>query len=380
MILDNSAYCNVCGACQGPKKSNRTRANGEGTVFKRGNTYTARVRIAAPFKDEKTKGGFPTRSAALQYLPVLKDQLDKKHNATPVDKISFCDLYEKWSEKKYNGRLGKPIGKSTITAYKIAYKRCEPLYPYSDFRNVRYAEMQDVLDSLYSFDTQKDVKEMLNQMSKFALKYDWCERNYAQLLDVVDYKRPEKDAFTETEVAALWRVYLGVDDLGRGHEQLKHTFAGYILIMIHCGLRYGEISTIEKANINFNDRYMMGGIKTDFSKSTPIAISEEILPVVKEKFAAGKTKLLHMSEDNFYAQYYETCRRAGVRELSPHCCRHTYISRMTRSGIAPAIIMKGARHTTYKTTLGYTHMSIEDVQEAVNAVPRVNLFPNRKQS
>ena len=48
----------------------------------------------------------------------------------------------------------------------------------------------------------------------------------------------------------------------------------------------------------------------------------------------------------------------GVRDLNPHCCRHTYINTAdTRRLLLLPINPKGsARHTSYKTTLGYTHM------------------------
>lgn len=76
--------------------------------------------------------------------------------------------------------------------------------------------------------------------------------------------------------------------------------------------------------------------------------------------------------DNFYAAYYEACERAGVRSLTPHSCRHTYITRLTRAKVAPATIQKGARHSDYKTTLGYTHLNIDDVLVAVNALEKLS--------
>lgn len=371
-IPDESAFCLHCGVKQDkPKRAARKRGAG-GTVYKRGKTYTARVTTYKGGRRSISKGGFVKKQDAEAYLPALYQQLQNAKKYDHLKTISFCDLYTAWSDKKYNGQLGRLIGKSTVMAYKIAYKRCEPLYSYVDFRDIHYAEMQEVIDSLVSYDTQKDVKEMLNQMSQFAMKNEWCEKNYASLLDLTNYKAPQKDAFTEEEVAALWRDYLGIDK--EGHKTEKHSFTGFILIMIHCGLRYGELSSILKENVYMDKHYMMGGIKSDLSRKSPIAISEEILPVIQEKYNAGDTKLLHMNEDNFYAAYYEACKRAGVRELNPHCCRHTYITRQTRAGVPPAIIQKSARHTSYKTTLGYTHMQIDDVLQALNSLPPV--IPN----
>ena len=361
-LPDNAVYCFLCGVKQDkPQRAARKRAAG-GSVYKRGKTYTARVTSHVGGRHSITKGGFIRKQDAEAYLPVLYKQLQSNEKHKQLKVISFCDLYAEWSEKKYKGQIGnRQIGKTTIAAYKIAYKRCETLYTYMDFRDIHYSEMQEVIDGIESYDRQKDIKEMLNQMSDYAIKNEWCEKNYAQLLDLTNYKAPKKDAFTDEEVAALWKDY-----------QSGNSFTGYILIMIHCGLRYGELSSILKENVHLDERYMMGGIKTEISRKTPIAISEEILPVIKEKHDLGSTKLLHMNEDNFYAAYYEACRRAGVRELNPHCCRHTFITRLSRAGIAPATIQKGARHSSYKTTLGYTHIQIDDVLQAVNSLPLIS--------
>ena len=58
----------------------KVRANGTGTVYRRGRTWTACVTMDWVFPDDpykpkkpirKTKGGFPTRTAALNYCPIL---------------------------------------------------------------------------------------------------------------------------------------------------------------------------------------------------------------------------------------------------------------------------------------------------------------------
>lgn len=340
-------------------------------MYKRGKTYTALLtKYIAGERITKTKGGFRTRADAFDYIPELKKAMGISEANDSLRVCSFCDLYAEWSDKKYNGKLGREIGKSTITAYKIAYKRCEPLYGIEDFRRIHYPDMQLVIDSLVSYDTQKDVRELLSQMSKYAMKMEYCEMNYAALLDVVNYRSPEKDAFTDEEVAALWRDYKGVNKDGNATQ--PHPFTGFILIMIECGLRYGELSTIKKENVFFDERYMLGGIKSEISRNTPIAISNEILPIIKEKYDAGRTKLLHMNEDNFYIAYYATCERIGIRSLNPHCCRHTFITRLSRNGTPLPIVQKGARHADIKTTQGYTHMNIDDVISAVNSLPKLS--------
>lgn len=55
-----------------------------------------------------------------------------------------------------------------------------------------------------------------------------------------------------------------------------------------------------------------------------------------------------------------------VSPLPPGCCRHTFNTRLAKKGVQPAVIQKAAGHKDYKTTIGYTHMDIRDVLDAVN--------------
>jgi integrase len=53
-----------------------------------------------------------------------------------------------------------------------------------------------------------------------------------------------------------------------------------------------------------------------------------------------------------------------------HALRHTFLSRLGRSGASPKAMQMLARHTTVQLTLGrYTHASLHDLDGAVNALP-----------
>ena len=53
-----------------------------------------------------------------------------------------------------------------------------------------------------------------------------------------------------------------------------------------------------------------------------------------------------------------------------HSLRHTYLSRLGRSGASPKVMQKLARHSTVELTLGrYTHAGLFDLSSAVNAMP-----------
>ena len=65
-----------------------------------------------------------------------------------------------------------------------------------------------------------------------------------------------------------------------------------------------------------------------------------------------------------------TYRNHDNQQADFHSLRHTYLSRLGRSGASPKVMQKLARHSTVELTLGrYTHASVFDLSSAVNALP-----------
>ena len=73
-IPEGASYCPWCGKKQVQGHRGKSRGNGQGYAYQRGKTWTARWTVAC-YLDEnekmhqkvKTKGGFATKRAALQY-------------------------------------------------------------------------------------------------------------------------------------------------------------------------------------------------------------------------------------------------------------------------------------------------------------------------
>ena len=89
-------------------------------------------------------------------------------------------------------------------------------------------------------------------MYKYALKNDIADKDYAEFVELPKKEKSKKEAFSPADIVKLW------EDYERGNS-----FNGYILIMIFTGMRYGEISTIQKRNVHLPEQYIVGGIKTE---------------------------------------------------------------------------------------------------------------------
>lgn len=349
-IEDDSIFCRYCGRKQTRdfKKGKKQRGNGTGSVFKLKNG-TYRAVITMMYKDgqriQRTKSGFKSKKEALEYLPILKNEPQTKD-------IKFFDLFEMWRSTHYI-----TIGKSKQQTYNTAYKRCKDLY----FRNaaeIKLNDMQTIVDNCPGgYYPKHDIKVLLNNMFRYAKINEFCTVNFAEYIKLPPLEKSKKDAFTDDEIESLWKLYES------GNE-----FTGYILIMIYTGMRYGEISTIKKENIYLEERYMIGGIKTDAGKNREILINEKIYPIMCRFYDKCSDKLLELSEERFYKQFKECLAAANTRPLTPHCCRHTFSTLMAKAEVQPAIIKEAAGHANYSTTLGYTHIPLKTKLDAVNRI------------
>ena len=127
-VPDGSTFCNHCGkklVKQETKVRTKARGNGTGMAYKRGKTWTARVTIGWDYVDGKkirkyrTKGGFPSKTAAENYCYTLKTN---PNAPKPTD--TFAQIYDRW-QKEYDGR----IADCTMATYKAAWKYYKDVHP-----------------------------------------------------------------------------------------------------------------------------------------------------------------------------------------------------------------------------------------------------------
>lgn len=335
-IPNESAFCLYCGQKQEtPTRAPKRRGNGQGTVFKRGKTYTAmKTKYINGDKRSVSKGGFERKKDALDYL----DSLGFDNARRMPTNMTFKMLYEEWNEVAYHG-----MSDSRKTAYKKAYERCKPLWNRL-WNELLVVDMQKIVnEQAETFYPKRDMRNLMSQMAKHAIENDYFDKNYAQYIKLPELIEKETPAFSNDEVIALWKDYQSGND-----------FSGYITIMLFTGMSYGDLNAQRTENIHLADHYMTGGVKTRKRKTTEIIFPEFLKDVIEN--LAGEDKLLEMSEETFRKQFDIACLRAGVSPLKPHSCRHTYLTRLALEDVQAAIIQEMGRHTNYKTTLRYTHI------------------------
>lgn len=354
-VNDSYKFCPFCGSSlTTTRKANpKSRANGTGSVYKLPNgKYKAEVTIAYYEQDgklhrRKRTKTFVKKKDAIAYLPILKVQQEVQKRIT---------LFE--LQKIYTGtKAYDKLSKSQKDKLGYAWKRLEPLYDYN-IATLTIDDMQRTIDeAVKTYYPARDMKVMLSHLYDIAIKREYVQYNKTEYIELPELSKSKRDAFTSDEINTLWEAY----DSG-------NTFVAYILIMIYAGLRFGELATIKKENVHLDEHYAIGGIKTEAGIDREIAFADKIMPVVTELYNSSTDRLLSIGENSFYDKYHECINSLGIRDLPPHCCRHTYFTRLAVEGVQPAVITESGGHKDLSTTMQYIHIPLEAKLAAVNKI------------
>lgn len=336
-----------------PKK----RGNGQGTVRKRGNTWTAIWTVGWKTLEDgtlqqvtKTKGGFATKTAALQF------------SANPeADRGKTPDLNFYWEIWSTTALL--KLGNSKQTAYKIAKEKMKAIL----FIPVDQLTLKDVQDIIKkkapTYYPAKDIKTLLSNLLKLAEAENKVAKNIADFIVLPDLNEKEIQPFNKQELHKMWQAY-GAGDM----------FVGYLLLMIYTGMMPGELFTFQKDMIDWDACEIKGcGLKTKKRKETPMVFPNLIAPVLLDLCQQSKSKrgkVLCMNKDRFYDEFHTALSRIGIRDLAPYSCRHTTATALALGNIAPSVIQEVMRHTKFTTTQRYIHPDTAAALAAVNLMDK----------
>ena len=177
-------------------------------------------------------------------------------------------------------------------------------------------------------------------------------RQVAKNLYVPTKKAKAKSVFTNEELSRLW-------------EADPSIYSRAILIMIYSGMRIGELFQLRPEQVHLDDRYLVGGEKTEAGRDRTIPIRQEIVPLLAD-FLDNK------GGSNTTASF--TARVGGYLDAigmdhTSHEARHTFISFSIQSQIPLPTIQQIVGHASGSvTTSVYTHIPTRELIKAVDSI------------
>lgn len=339
----------------------RTRANGEGSVYRRGNVWEAQVIVgwklpSDPSKPKRAiklrKSGFKTKKEAADYLHVLRRQRSGRPVSVPTVAY-YWDVYSK-------GEL-LTLSSSKQTAYRIAWKKLESIHLHKMNDITVQTLRESVSATCKTYYTAKDCKNLLSALFKLAAADGYVQRDLPSFIILPELHEAERETFTADEQKSLWHLY-----------EAGNIDAAIPLFMIFTGSLPGETMKLRTDQIDLESQTITGaGIKTEVRKKSPIVIADCLIPVMQDLIANAQPTgyLWPQNEKAWYDRYYAALESAGCRRLTPYSCRHTAASRLAvDENIAPQTIRKVMRWSTSRMLDRYAHPNISDAIKAVNNI------------
>lgn len=332
------------------RKKNFRMPNGFGSVYKlKGNR---RKPWTAVYKKHYI-GYYETEEDARHALEMYKEipyDLENKN-------ITISRLYEILLERK------KDNAKATLISYQTAYNHLTEIQR-TPVRKLRTHDLQRILNNAdIKTDGKRQIKNLLNQLYKIAMELDILNKNYATALNCgKSEKSTMHQPFTELEIRKL-RELLRTDD-----------FAAIPLILCYTGMRPQELTEIKISDVNLEQRYFTGGMKTKAGINRTIPIHEAILPLFTDFVSRHNNYIIETPKGKKYSYvslrnyWNDFMQRAELSHL-PHDGRHTFVSLAKKHGMNALILKRIIGHASPDLTEAtYTHTDIAELVEAVNLI------------
>lgn len=364
-LPDGSKFCNMCGSrVAASTHKPKARGNGTGSVYRRGNVWTAVIVVAYKIDDDgkihrltRSKSGFKTKKEALEYIPTLKQESARKPKT-----ITFKQLYDAWLPTHR-------AGKDTLNCYKAAYKYFAAVH-WLNICDIDIDDLQDCVDDCpRGRRTKENMKTLCGLIYKYAIPRHYVTLNLAEYL-IVDGERGHKAALPDEALEKLL-------------NRVGSVFgADYILCQCYLGFRPAEFVALDAANYNRTQRAFIGGAKTEAGTNRTVTVSPKIQPII-DRLTAGKTSGAvfvdpegkPLSVERYRILFYDVLSACGIENpkserdgkyfytYTPHSCRHTFATMMKRIEAPDKDKLELMGHTSTEMLRHYQDVNYDDLRK-----------------
>lgn len=336
--------------------------NGYGGITKlKGNRRRPyRVRVTTGFHFDKYKDRMVQDYAILGYAATKSEALRMlaSYNLNPIDatqlNITFAQVYEKWF-----GEHSQTIAISSKRSYTAAYDAVSSLHD-RVFKDLRLSDLQIAIDSCgKNYPTMKKIKVVIRLMYEYAMKNDWCSKDYSEFIDIAKYKdlnpgKQERGRFTTEEVEEFWKH----------SSDSKYQL---ILMLIYSGVRVNELLELKKSDVHLDQQYFEIEKSKTSNGLRNVPIATKVLPFYKKWMSKPGEYLVGIPYHIYLNKYFKPI----VKEYhTPHWTRHTCTSMMADAGIDPSIqkMILGHSGAMSLTEKVYTHFDVKRLVEAIDKI------------
>lgn len=245
---------------------------------------------------------------------------------------------------------------NTMKSYSYAFQRF--VTKFGSFEAIKNLELQEIEEYLNCIVIKNvSTSELNRHISAVKFYYEQIEGWSDMRLDLI--KRPKR-AKTLPKVMSMNQI----KNLLLAVKNDKHRLM--MLLGYGCGLRIGDVLTLQVKNINF-DRRQIFIRQGKGQKDRVVMLPESVVPsLIKyinlEKpdhwLFRGQQKGKPYAESSLRAIFRRACNATGLsNDHKFHTLRHSFATHLMESGTQQRLIQKLLGHKNPKTTEIYTHVS-----------------------
>lgn len=220
--------------------------------------------------------------------------------------------------------------------------------------------------------TQARILSGVHSFYKFLLYNHYIDADPSELLQMPKMDRRIPVVLSVEEIDAMIRAI----DLSQPEGQRNRAI---IEMLYGSGLRVSELVGLKLSNMYLNDDYML--IEGKGSKQRLVPISPEAkeqfewwmkdrakltIEPGQEDFAFLNRRGHQLTRAMIFTILRRLCEKAGIQKtISPHTLRHSFATHLLQNGADLRIIQQLLGHEDITTTEIYTHVSVQDLRDAV---------------
>lgn len=223
------------------------------------------------------------------------------------------------------------------------------------------------------------MRVLLHALFVDAVENEFCTKDPTSRLKIPQIIEKPRDSFTVEEVERIVTFAL---------DYPYRRIAVAILVLLFTGIRRGELLGLKWEDITDKTLTVRRGVYQergtacveDYIAKTPKSLrSVPLLPEIayhiqtlphdgKYVFGTSNGTLWHprnFSRD--YGKFFKALREeySEVRNLSTHCCRHSFATLTLAAGADVRVVQQLLGHSDINTTARYTHPDLHIMQKAV---------------
>ena len=319
-------------------------------------------------KIRRVSTGSHTKPDALKFLSEykgdLQEHLNEKNRIRKKTLSSFKDEYVKFMSSTHS--------KKYLMSIELAFKKFE-----EHLGKEKYIELISQRDvQIFASETYKRTK-----YSAFL---------YLRTLKAAFTRAAEWGFITENpfkkirlpKIPQNYPVFITINDLKLILEKCGNTtFQDIFLTAFYTGMRLGEILNLKWDAIDFNSNVIKvrndATFVTKSKKERIIPISEKLILMfnarrnktntVFSNYVFKNTKGFKLNETYVSKNFKRLVRNAGLDErIHFHTLRHSFASNLVQNGVSLYVVKELLGHENITTTQIYSHLSKDNLIEAVN--------------